>query len=109
MTEATDTGLTEMRVSKVVGFRGPDEHAIEAIVLDRADGNRHLVIQVGATEAFSLAAILGGIDWPRPMTYQFMAALRAGRTLELGLFSDAFASRAGASHPPSPRTRRASR
>lgn len=75
MAAATDTGLTEMRVSKVVGFRGPDDHTVEAIVLDQADGNRHLVIQVGATEAFSLAATLGGISWRRPMTYQFATAL----------------------------------
>ncbi len=47
----------------------------ECIVLDEVGGNRHLVLQVGSSEAFGLAATLGGIAFGRPMTYQFMAAL----------------------------------
>ena len=38
-------------------------------------GDRQLPIEIGWAEAFSLAARLGGITWPRPMTYQFVAAL----------------------------------
>jgi bifunctional DNase/RNase len=37
-------------------------------------GNRHLAIEIGSAEAFSLAAHLDGKQWPRPMTYQFVAA-----------------------------------
>jgi uncharacterized protein len=37
--------------------------------------DRQLAIAVGQPEAFSLAARLGGIEWLRPMTYQFAAAL----------------------------------
>lgn len=47
----------------------------ECIVLDEVGGNRHLVLQVGSSEAFGLAATLGGIAFGHPMTYQFMAAL----------------------------------
>ncbi len=44
-------------------------------MLDEVAGDRHLAIEIGQAEAFSLAAPLGGIAWRRPMTYQFVAAL----------------------------------
>jgi uncharacterized protein len=44
-------------------------------MLDKVAGDRQLAIVIGHAEAFSLAARLGGIAWPRPMTYQFVAAL----------------------------------
>jgi uncharacterized protein len=44
-------------------------------VLEDVAGDRHLAIEIGQPEAFSLAARLGGIAWRRPMTYQFVAAL----------------------------------
>ncbi len=64
-----------MRLSKVVGAVGAEDETFECIVLDEVGGDRHLVIQVGSSEAFSLAATLGGVAFGRPMTYQFMAAL----------------------------------
>jgi bifunctional DNase/RNase len=44
-------------------------------VLEEVAGDRQLAIAIGQAEAFTLAAHLGGISWPRPMTYQFVAAL----------------------------------
>jgi len=75
MTTAAGVGFVEMRISKVVAVGRPDDDIVECIVLDEARGDRHLVIAVGSPEAFSLAAILGGTEWRRPMTYQFMAAV----------------------------------
>jgi uncharacterized protein len=75
MTTATDFDFTEMRVSKVVGFRMAEAGTFACIVLDEMQGERQLVIGVGPQEAFPLAASLGGIEWRRPMTYQFVAAL----------------------------------
>ena len=74
MTTATGVGFIEMRISKVVAVGRGENDILECIVLDEVHGDRHLVIEVGAPEAFSLAAILGGTEWRRPMTYQFMAA-----------------------------------
>lgn len=48
------------------------------MVLDELDGDRHLVIEVGEAEAFGLAASLQGLQWGRPMTYRFTAALVHG-------------------------------
>jgi bifunctional DNase/RNase len=76
MTVATDTGLVPMRVSKAVGLK--DDDVFEFMVLDELDGDRQLVIQVGHAEAFGLAASLQGLQWGRPMTYQFTAALVHG-------------------------------
>jgi bifunctional DNase/RNase len=87
MTVATDTGLVPMRVSKAVGFRDGDDFS-EFMVLDELDGAGHLVIQVGHAEAFGLAASLQGLQWGRPMTYQFTAALvhgLGGRVCEVRL------------------------
>jgi bifunctional DNase/RNase len=74
MTTATDVGFVEMRIAKVVGLAVDDE-LFDYVVLDEVAGDRQLAIEIGQPEAFSLAARLGGITWPRPMTYQFAAAL----------------------------------
>jgi uncharacterized protein len=74
MTAATDTGLVPMRVSKAVAL-GDGDNISEFVVLDELDGDRHLVIGVGHAEAFALDAGLQGLQWGRPMTYQFIAAL----------------------------------
>ena len=75
MTTATGVGFIQMRISKVVAVGRGENDILECIVLDEVRGDRHLVIEVGSPEAFSLAATLGGTEWQRPMTYQFMAAL----------------------------------
>jgi hypothetical protein len=75
MTMATDTDFIDMRVSKVVAIRAAEDDTYEYIVLDEVRGERHLVIQVGRQEAFPMAASLGGIEWHRPMTFQFVSAL----------------------------------
>jgi len=77
MTVTIDTGLVPMRVSKAVGLKDGDEIS-EFMVLDERDGDRHMVIQVGHAEAFGLAASLQGLQWGRPMTYEFTAALVRG-------------------------------
>jgi len=77
MSPATDTGLVPMRVGKSVGLKDDDDFS-DFVVLDELDGARHLVIQVGQAEAFGLAAGLQGLQWERPMTYQFIAALVRG-------------------------------
>lgn len=75
MTTATDVGFVEMRVAKVVGLHAAEDELFQCVVLDEVSGDRRLPISIGQPEAFSLAARLGGIAWPRPMTYQFVAAL----------------------------------
>ena len=77
MATATDVDFIEMRIGKVVALKS-DDHPIGCIMLDEVSGDRHLLIQVGQAEAFSLAASLQGVPWGRPMTYQFVAALLAG-------------------------------
>jgi uncharacterized protein len=87
MIAATDTDLVPMRVSKAVGLKDGDDVS-EYIVLDELDGDRHLVIGVGHAEAFALDASLQGLQWGRPMTYQFTAALvrsLGGRVREVRL------------------------
>lgn len=79
MITATDVDFVEMRIAKVVGAGRPAEQDFfQYVVLDEVSGNRHLVIQIGEAEAFSLTASLGGMRWGRPMTYQFAAALVRG-------------------------------
>jgi len=75
MTTATELGDVEMRIAKVVGLGAADDKLFQYVVLNEVLGDRHLPIEVGQAEAFSLAARLGGIAWPRPMTYQFVAGL----------------------------------
>jgi bifunctional DNase/RNase len=77
MIAATDTGVVPMRVSKAVWVQHGDDNA-HFMVLDELDGDRHLVIQVCSAQAFDLAASLQGLQWDRPLTYQFTAALVRG-------------------------------
>jgi bifunctional DNase/RNase len=75
MTTATEAGYVEMRIAKAVGL-APTEHELyQYVVLEEVAGDRHLAIEIGSAEVFSLAAHLDGKHWPRPMTYQFVAAL----------------------------------
>jgi uncharacterized protein len=76
MLTTTETGFIEMRIAKVVAFGPPlAEEDFECVVLDEVSGDRHLVISIGASEAFWLAAHLQGVPFGRPMTYQFTSAL----------------------------------
>jgi bifunctional DNase/RNase len=75
MATATDVGFVEMRITKVVGLHAPGDDQFLCVVLDEVAGHRQLPISIGQSEAFSLAARLGGIAWPRPMTYQLTVAL----------------------------------
>jgi uncharacterized protein len=87
MTAPTGTGLVPMRVSKAVALKDGD-HISQFVVLDELDGDRHLVIGVGNAEAFALDASLQGLQWGRPMTYQFTEALMrslGGRVREVRL------------------------
>jgi uncharacterized protein len=87
MIATTGTGLVPMRISKAVGLKDGDDFS-QYLVLDELDGDRHLVIGVGHAEAFGLAASLQGLQWGRPMTYQFTAALvrsLGGRVREVRL------------------------
>ena len=57
-------------------------------MLDEVHGDRHLVIGIGQAEAFALDASLQGLQWGRPMTYQFTVALVSslgGRVREVRL------------------------
>ena len=87
MTVAADSGLVPVRVSKAVAL-GNGDHLSAFVVLDEMEGDRHLVIGVGDAEAFALDASLQGLQWGRPMTYQFTAALVSslgGRVREVRL------------------------
>ena len=75
MTTATEAGYVEMRIAKAVGLAATEHELFQYVVLEEVAGDRHLAIEIGQAEAFSLAAHLGGIAWRRPMTYQFVAAL----------------------------------
>jgi len=76
MLTTTGAGFIEMRIAKVVGFAPPlADRLFQCVVLDEVSGDRHLVIQIGEVEAFSLAARLQGLEFGRPMTYHFAAAL----------------------------------
>ena len=75
MTTATAVGYVEMRITKAVGLATAGDQLFHYVVLEEVAGDRQLAIEIGQSEAFSLAARLGGIAWRRPMTYQFAAAL----------------------------------
>jgi uncharacterized protein len=77
MIAATNVGFVNMRVSKVVGLAHRDGEPLPSyfVVLDELDGDRQLVIQIGAAEAFALTAGLNEMEWHRPMTYQLTAEL----------------------------------
>jgi uncharacterized protein len=75
MTTPTAVGHVGMQIAKVVGLSAADDQWFPYVVLEEVAGDQHLAIAIGQPEAFSLAARLGGIAWPRPMTYQFAAGL----------------------------------
>ena len=75
MTTATEASYVEMRIAKAVGLAATEDELFQYVVLEEVAGDRHLAIAIGWAEAFSLAAHLDGKHWPRPMTYQFVAAL----------------------------------
>jgi bifunctional DNase/RNase len=75
MTTPTAVGHVGMQIAKVVGLSAADDQWFPYVVLEEAAGDQQLAITIGQPEAFSLAARLGGIAWPRPMTYQFAAGL----------------------------------
>jgi bifunctional DNase/RNase len=79
MTTTTAVGNVQMRIAKVVGLRDAEDEPfhqyVEYVALEEVSGDRQLAIAIGQSEAFSLAARLGGIAWRRPMTYQFVAGL----------------------------------
>lgn len=84
MVAPADTTMVPMRVSKAVALGDGEDVSDRArrerfyMVLDELDGDRHLVIGVGDAEAFALDSGLQGLQWGRPMTYEFTAALMRG-------------------------------
>lgn len=94
MVAPADTGMVPMRVSKAVALGDGEDLSSRALrerfymVLDELEGDRHLVIGVGDAEAFALDCGLQGLQWGRPMTYEFTAALMrslGGRVREVRL------------------------
>ena len=87
MPVSTHVGFIEVRIAKVVGFGPPlADRAFECVVLDELSGSRQVVLEIGEKEAFYLAAALQNLDFARPMTYQFAAALlnsASGRVREV--------------------------
>jgi bifunctional DNase/RNase len=107
VTPATAVGDVEMRITKVVGLSASDDEPLhQYVVLDEVSGDRQLVFAIGQSEAFSLAARLGGIEWRRPMTHQFVAGLvRAlgGRVRQVQIdrvLEDAYAATVEVEGPP---------
>ena len=79
MHTTADVGFVEMRIAKVVGFGPPlAERPFQCVVLDEVSGSTHVVFEIGDSEAFWLAAGLQGLQFDRPMTYQFTVALVHG-------------------------------
>jgi hypothetical protein len=63
MPATTDTGFTEMRITKVVGFGPPlAEDYFWCVVLTGLSGDSPLVIEIGEMESLSLGATLQGRD-----------------------------------------------
>jgi uncharacterized protein len=75
MTTPTAVGHVGMQIAKVVGLSAADDQWFPYVVLKEVAGDQQLAITIGQPEAVSLAARLGGIAWPRPMTYQIAAGL----------------------------------
>jgi len=75
MTAVTDVGFVEMRLGKVVGVAMSEDHPFFYVVLDGVSQDRHLLIEIGLTEAFNLSASLTGGEFARPMSPQFAAGL----------------------------------
>ena len=75
MTTPTAVGHVGMQSPRSSGLSAANDQWFPYVVLEEAAGDQQLAITIGQPEAFSLAARLGGIAWPRPMTYQFAAGL----------------------------------
>ena len=76
MPATTELDLVEMRIAKVVSFGPPlTDRVRQVVVLAEVSGERHLVIEIGEAEGFFLAARLQRLEFGRPMTYEFAAAL----------------------------------
>ena len=75
MPAVTDTGFVEMRLKKVVGIGSAEGDFSCIVVLDGVSEDRHLQIQIGETEGFSLSCTLTGMEFARPMSPQFAAGL----------------------------------
>jgi RNA polymerase sigma factor (sigma-70 family) len=81
-----DEGSSEMVSMTIADVRatGEDRYsATHVVVLAEAEGDRRLPIWVDAFDAVSLAAVLEGVDLPRPGTYAFALSLlgATGRTV----------------------------
>jgi uncharacterized protein len=73
------TDMVPVTISNVVrsGDEGPGRGERFSIELAETAGSRHLYIGIGDAEAVALSFSLQGTEFPRPMTYQFVAALLA--------------------------------
>jgi uncharacterized protein len=72
------TEIVPVTISLPYLVQGDDGEPEYYIVLREADGERRLFIGVGKAEAAALSFGVQGTAFPRPMTYQFAAALLAG-------------------------------
>ena len=81
MTNADTTDMVPVTIIGVAATPGENSDRRERfsiLLASAADGDeRRLSIGVGDAEAAALAFSLQGQEFPRPMTYQFMAALVA--------------------------------
>ena len=81
MTNADSTDMVPVTIIGVAvasGARSERRERFSIVLASAADGDsRRLFIGVGDAEATALAFSLQGQEFPRPMTYQFMAALVA--------------------------------
>lgn len=75
MTTVADVGFVEMRLSKIVGVSAGQDDPSFCVVLEGVSQDRKLPILIGETEGFHLAATLTGVEFGRPMSPQFAAAL----------------------------------
>jgi bifunctional DNase/RNase len=75
---AMPTDLVAMRIADVRRSNDSERGTIRnAILLQELEGERQLAIWVGHPEAISLAALLEGVELPRPGTHEFAARLLA--------------------------------
>ncbi|MBX6377869.1 MAG: bifunctional nuclease family protein [Clostridia bacterium] len=64
--------MVQMQLVSVGMVGGTDDHLM---VLKEAGGNRLLVISIGVMEATAIAVAVEGIEPPRPMTHDLLAAV----------------------------------
>lgn len=64
--------VVQMQLVSVGMVGGTDDHLM---VLKEAGGNRLLVISIGVMEATAIAVAVEGIEPPRPMTHDLLAAV----------------------------------